>query len=311
MRWVRFEALARAWVAALVLVLLLPLSGCSPKRYAINQLGDALAGGGTAFSSDDDPELIRAAVPFSLKVIESLLAETPEHQGLLVAAASGFTQYSYAFVQEDADLAQDTSLAQATALRDRARKLYLRARDYGLRALEVRHPGISKELRSQPLQAVERLQRQDVPAAYWTAASWAAAIAISKEQPELIADQPVVEAMMDRCLVLDEAFDEGAIHSFMISYEPARQGATGDLAQRCRKHLDRALELSRGLQAGPLVAYAQAVSLPAQNRGEFEKLLRQALAIDVNAAPSRRLVNIIMQRRASRLLTQLDDLFVH
>src|SRR5215831_10033519 len=78
-------------------------SGCSIKRFAVNQVGNALAGGGTTFASDDDPELVKAAVPFSLKFMESLLAESPRHKGLLEAAASGFTEYAYAFVQEDAE----------------------------------------------------------------------------------------------------------------------------------------------------------------------------------------------------------------
>src|SRR6266550_3621879 len=78
-------------------------SGCSIKRFAVNQVGNALAGGGTTFSSDDDPELVKAAVPFSLKLMETLLAESPRHKGLLFAAASGFTQYAFAFVQQDAE----------------------------------------------------------------------------------------------------------------------------------------------------------------------------------------------------------------
>src|SRR5262249_9192212 len=111
---------------------LLFLCSCSVKRYAINQLGNALAGTGTTFASDDDPELIRSAVPFSLKLIESLLAENPKHEALLLAAARGFTQYGYAFVQEDADEIQDTDPARAGVLRVRATKLYIRARNYGI-----------------------------------------------------------------------------------------------------------------------------------------------------------------------------------
>ena len=60
-----------------VLVLLATGSGCSMKKIAINKLGNALANSGSTFASDDDPELIQAAVPFSLKLIESLLAESP------------------------------------------------------------------------------------------------------------------------------------------------------------------------------------------------------------------------------------------
>jgi hypothetical protein len=63
--------------------------GCSFKRMAVNRLGDALTGGGTTFASDNDPELVKAAVPFSLKLMESLLSESPNSKGLLFATATG------------------------------------------------------------------------------------------------------------------------------------------------------------------------------------------------------------------------------
>src|SRR5258708_10138229 len=89
---------------------------CSIKRIAVNKLGNALASGGTTFTSDEDPELVRDALPFSLKLIESLLAESPRHRGLLFAASSGFTPYAYAFVQQEADELEDRDLAKATAM---------------------------------------------------------------------------------------------------------------------------------------------------------------------------------------------------
>src|SRR5256885_808548 len=132
------------------LMLCLASSGCSIRRYALNQAANALAQSGASFASDDDPELIKAAAPFSLKLMESLLAENPRHPGLLAAAASGFTQYAYAFVQEDADEVEPRDLLAAEALRMRARRLYLRAKGYGLRGLEVRHPGFGKALLTNP-----------------------------------------------------------------------------------------------------------------------------------------------------------------
>src|ERR1044071_3974376 len=75
-------------------------SGCSIRRYALNQASDALAGSGSSFSSDDDPELVKAAAPFSLKLMESLLAENPQHTGLVTGGRSGFTPYAYPFVQQ-------------------------------------------------------------------------------------------------------------------------------------------------------------------------------------------------------------------
>src|SRR3954471_10797089 len=85
-------------------------SGCATvKRIAINKLGDSLAESGTTYTSDDDPDLVGAALPFSLKLVEGLLSQSPRHRGLLLTAASGFTEYAYAFVQQDADVLESES----------------------------------------------------------------------------------------------------------------------------------------------------------------------------------------------------------
>jgi len=296
----------------LVLLLLgaLLATGCSVRRFAVNRVGDALAGSGTTFASDDDPDLIRGAVPFGLKFMESLLAESPRHRGLLLAACSNFTQYAYAFVAEDADEIEDQDLDKAMALRVRARRLYLRARDYGVRGLEVRYPDFGWAIRTNPKAAVALTKPSDVPLLYWTAASWGLAISVSKDVPDLVADQPQVEALIDRALALDEDYDFGAIHSFLVTYESSRQGGEGEFTDRSRKHFQRAMELSGGKLAGPLVALAETVSVHQQNRKEFQSLLQQALAIDADSKPEWRLNNLVTQRRARWLLKRTDQLFV-
>ena len=296
-------------VCCLLLVLLLS-PGCSFKRAAVNKLGDALAGGGTTFASDDDPELVKAAVPFSLKLMESLLKESPKHQGLLLATSSGFTQYAYAFVPQDADELEEKDLTATTELKTRARHLYLRARNYGLRGLEARHAGFERALRTDAKQGIRLATREDVPLLYWTAVSWTAAISVSKDNPDLIADLPLAEAMMDRALELDESYNDGAIHTFLITYEMSRQGVTGDPVVRSKQHFERAMALTHGQQADPLVALAEAVCVQQQDVREFESLLKRALAIDPDVRPEWRLENLIMQRRARWLLSRTDQLFL-
>lgn len=299
----------RVWrIGALCLLVCLP--GCSIKRMAVNKVGDALASGGTTFASDDDPELVRAAVPFSLKLMESLLAESPRHRGLLFATSSGFTQYAYAFVQQDADETQDRDLAAANALRERAKRLYLRARNYGLRGLETAHRGFEAKLRAQPAAAVGAAKPADVPLLYWTAVSWGAAIALSKDDPHLIAEIPMMEALIDRALALDESYSDGAIHGFLITYEMARSGPAGDPAERARRHFERAMALSRERLASPLVSYAEAVCVQQQDLAQFETLLNRALAINADQYPEFRLVNLVLQRRARWLLAKKDELFL-
>jgi len=285
-------------------------AGCSAAASYV--AADAITSDSSrAYVEDDDPELVRQAVPFGLKTMETLLEQHPNHQGLLTSLASGFTQYSYAFVQSDADEAEAAGkMAAARVSRDRARRLFLRARDYGLHGLEVRHKGISGRLEGardlDPV--VAQLNKDDVRLVYWTAASWALAIAAGKDDMALVAQLPAPGALMRRALTLDEAFDEGAIHEFFISWEAA-QGGGEEAFRRSREHFERALVLSGGRKLGPYVAYAEAVVVPRQDRAEFNRLLQHVLTYDVESDKAHRLANVLAQRRARFLLSRADDLF--
>lgn len=292
----------------LLLGLALGLPACSVRQYALGKTADALAASGSVFARDDDPELIRAAAPFSLKAMESVLAEDPDHIGLLTATARGFTQYSYAFVQQDGEELEATDIQRATQTLARAQHLYSRARDYGLRGLEASHPGLQAQLRKDPRAAVAITGREDVALLYWTAAAWGALIGVSKDDPQAVAEVPAMEALIDRAAALDEAWDAGAIHTFLIGYEPVRQGASGDAAARAQAHFERAVQLSGGQQAAPFVAFAETVAVSRQDRVQFQALLNQALAVDVDAKPDWRLANLVMQRRARWLLSRTDEL---
>ncbi len=292
-----------ALMAALVSAL--AASSCSLKSMAVNTIADTLAESGDTFASDDDPELIRDAVPFSLKLMESVLADTPKHRGLLLAACSGFAQYAYAFVQVDAELVEYDDFEQGEALKARARLLYLRAQGYGLRNLEVAYPGLRARLSTSAADAVRVVKAVDVPALYWTGASWGAAISLGLDRPNLIADLPAARAFLDRALALDEAWGDGAIHEAFISLEALPEAMGGSKA-RAREHFARAIELSKGRSAGAYVTLAMSVSVADQNRAEFEDLLRQALAVDPDVTPGLRLANLIAQKRARFLLDHID-----
>ena len=287
------------------------LAACSPKRLAVGVLADSLAsgGGGGVFASDDDPELVRDAVPFALKATEALLAEAPDHPGLLLSACSGFTQYAYAFPQTDAELVQDEDYARAAALRERALGLFLRGRDYCLRALELAHPGVRDALVRAPETALAPARAEEVPLLYWTGAAWGGAVSLGLDRPELVADFPAVRALLSRALALDEDYDGGALHATMISLESVPE-AMGGSPERARRHFERAVELSDGESAGPYVSFATHVAQPAQDRAAFERLLGQALAIDPDREPSLRLANRIEQKRARHLLARTDALFL-
>lgn len=299
--------------SALALAALAMVLGC--RAAASKVVADALASASTkpggTYAQDDDPELVRSAVPFGLKTMEGLLADQPDHEGLLLALASGFTQFGYAFVQTDADELELAGKSEpARGARDRAKRLYLRARDYGLRAIDLRHQGLAAKLRGgRDLDAaVASLKKEDVPLVYWTAASWALAIAAGKEDVSLVAELPAPGALASRALALDESFDEGALHEFFIPWEVAR-GTGDDAFRRAKEHLDRALALSKGGRLGAIVSYAEAVSVAKQDRAEFVRLLEGVTNADAAADRGHRLANVLAQRRARLLLAHADDLF--
>ena len=283
-------------------------SACSIKRMAIGSLADTLSATGDVFASDEDPEFVRDAVPFALKTMESLLVEVPRHRPLLLAACEGFTQYAYAFIQVDAEILESDDYEAAVELRARARQMYLRARDYCLRSLEVEHPGLRARLVAAPGDTLKEMEEAEIDVLYWTGASWGGAIALGLDQPALVADLPVVRALMDWVLEIDEGFGDGAIHEVLVVLESVPE-AMGGSTERARRHFERAIELSRGRSAGPYVSLATSVSVKNQDRDEFTRLLEQALAIDPNEIPRLRLANLIAQKRARHLLATVDELF--
>lgn len=289
-------------------LLALALSGCSLKGAAVNAVANSLAAPSDVMTRDEDPELAKAAIPFGLKTYESLLESVPKNQPLLIATCSGFTSYAYGFIQTDADLLQFTDRPASSAGTDRAMKMYLRAKNYCMRAMELRYPGIGKALMADPDEALKKTTKKDVELLYWTAASWGSGMSLGKDQPDLVIDFPIVRALANRALALDPEWSNGTIHELFITLD-SQPEALGGSPEGARKHFAEAIRIQKGQLPGPYVELAEGQSVFNQDRAEFEKLMNQAIALDPNAQPSVRLVSLIMQKRARGMLDHINDLF--
>ena len=262
-----------------------------------------------SFATDDDPALIGEASPFTLKLIETLLRSNPKDATLLLAASRGFSQYAFGYIQQQGEEVEDKDFGLARHYYERAKKLYRRAHTYGWRGLEVTHPRIQESMHKDLPKTLKSFKRKDVPLMYWTAVSLGGLINLSKDSAELIAEVPIMEGLMDRALELDESYEAGAIHQFLIGYELNRRNRKGDPPQLARDHFFRAVQLSQGKLAASFVILAETVAVREQNREEFEKLLDTAIKIDSNAAPQWRLANLLWQQRARWLLARKEQLF--
>src|SRR6188508_1876670 len=148
-----------------VLCAFILLQGCAAlKRKAVGMVADTLASSGDVFTRDDDLELVGDAIPFGLKLYESLLDSAPKNKDLLIATCSNFTQYGVAYLETEAMVLGEAQHHDEVAhLNQRALKLYLRAKGYCLRAMEVRFPGSGQKLLTDPAAALAKAEKKDVP----------------------------------------------------------------------------------------------------------------------------------------------------
>ena len=112
------------------------VSACSPARMAADLAGKAMVGGGDVYASEEDPELLMAALPFGLKTMEGLISNSPGNTNLRLAAARGFAAYAYLVQQTQGDDSSATTV-ERRALDHRIARLFMRARDHAMAGLSA------------------------------------------------------------------------------------------------------------------------------------------------------------------------------
>jgi hypothetical protein len=188
--------------------------------------------------------------------------------------------------------------------------MYRRARGYCVRELGTRRPPLREALEKDPSRLPSLLSaatKADVPALFWAAAAWAGELSMVDNPLLRIGEVATVRALFTRALELDESWGSGSIHEAMIAVE-GLPAIVGGSPVRARDHFKRAVELSGGHSAFAYVTLASSVSAPAKDRAEYERSLKQALAVDVTKKPELRLANLVAQKRARFLLANAERL---
>ena len=143
---------------------------------------------------------------------------------------------------------------------------------------------------------------------YWTAAALGLAVSNAKDDANMLARIEEVEALAERAIELDPAWDGGALHEFMVTFEGSKPGVRDPDA--IRRHYERALRLSGGKSAALYVSYAEMAAVPDQDVALFREMLAKARAVDPDIDPDNRLVNLLAHRRADWLEARIEDLFL-
>ncbi len=323
------------------LILFLTISSCSINRFATRIVADALtgSGSGSVFTTDDDPEFIADALPFTLKVFESLLQSDPKNISLIEATAGGFISYANGFLQSPAELLEYEQIDEKEKLLKRAAAMYRLGGIYSSQGLELLYPGFDTLFSGGDWHsALINMSDDAVPFLYWKAAAIMGEFSVDSFNPSLMIEVAGAVALAVRALELDADYNQGALHDLFIAvfanipvslvyrtmdensnysvirtletyYEDSGLSSKGvSFNDQVKFHLDLSVELSAGMKASPYVL-ASSIYVNNQDHDGFMMILNKALEIDTNHNPENRLMNIISQRKAQWLIDHIEDYF--
>jgi len=300
---------ARHIALGLVLVV---FTGCSLSQLTTDQTASLLATGSVALDRESDLVFARDAMPASLKTLETFLINSPNNQDLLFLLTKGFNAYALLFLEGDLEKARlEGTEREVESLNRRAVLHYLRARTYGfilLNYVELEEAALSGDLEALG-KALEGLQKDDVPALFWTTQAWASAINLSQDDPDMVGALPVVEKMMRRVMKLDGNYLAGSPYIFMGSFFASRPRMFGGDPDEAKKYFQTALE--RYGEVNLLVPYmfGRLYAVQVQDRALFNNMMAKVLEAEVTEHPDFRLQNEAARERARFWVDHVDDLF--
>ena len=284
------------WASILLCLILLPLhSACIySKKATVASTAGLLEEVAKSSSRQSDLRLIREGTPAFLMLMDGMIEALPDSAPLLLAAARGYSSYASTFVDEEDQ--------------EYAKVLLKQAKDYALRALEIREPrGILQSPFEDFKEALKNYGRDDLPYLFWGASCWAGWIGLSLDSMEALADLPRVEWMMRRSQEIDEGFYYGGAHLFMGILDASKPKMAGGDLEKARGHFLKAIDLGHGEFLMAYVYLARYYARQTQNKELFVSTLQKVLNTSAQIPPELTLVNTVAKKRAQELLGRVDE----
>jgi len=241
------------------------------------------------FFEECDPDLARQSLPASLKLMEGLLKNDPENKQILTTLCTAFSGYAMLFVEEE-----DPDAASA---------LYLRARDYGLKALG-RQASALREAKE-----ISSIGQSDLDALFWTTLAWNAWIRLNLDKPAALGQLNTAQACLNRVLELKPDYFHGAPYILKGTVLAAMPGPLGGDEKKARQYFELAVQSSGGKFFLAHYYFARYYAVRIQDQPLFLKLIAD---VQNNAADEMKqvcLINAVMKQKTKRLEKMTKDLF--
>jgi hypothetical protein len=230
--------------------------------------------------------------------MEGLLKNDPENKKILTTLAMGFAGYSLLFIEPEDP--------------ERAASFYLRALEYGIRALgDKGAPLRNRDGGLEPVrEALKSMDQNDLEALFWTTFSWNAWINLNLDKPNALTQLSASEACLKRVLELDERFFYGAPHILMGASLAARPPLLGGSPEKARVHFEQAMQENHRKFYLAQVYFARYYAVRVQDKELFVRVLSEVIQGNPGELKDVCLINRVMQSRARELAKQAEDLFL-
>ncbi len=278
-----------------ILYLILFLTGCV--KLALKFSSSLIPHMSQTFFEECDLDLAKKSLPANLKLMEGLLKNDPKNKQLLTALCMGFAGYAMLFVEEE-----DTEAASL---------LYLRARDYGLRALDRKAPlskdsSLKKEITKGELMTIGKGKLDPL---FWTAMSWNAWINLNLDKPAALAQLGIAQACLERVLEIKPDYFYGAPYILMGSALAAVPGPLGGSEAKAKEYFEKAIEVSHGKFLLAHYCFARYYTVSAQDKKLFLKLIKEVERTPSDELKEVCLINAVMKNKTKHLMDMSEDLF--
>ena len=279
-------------IYAALLFLLLPIlftGGCT--RMVMPMASAMIPGFTSAFFEECDLKLAEESLPAELKMMEGLLKNDPENQKILTALCMGFTGYAMLFVEDEDP--------------ERASRLYLRAKTYGLKGM-----GMENTDSRQMLEQIKTIQRKNVEVLFWTTMAWNAWVNLNLDKPSAIGESTLAEACLKRVLEIEPDFYYGTPYVLMGILLAARPEMLGGNPPKAKTCFEKAIVLTNGKFLLAQYYFARYYAVRVQDKALFLSLVKDVAEAKPDDLKEACLINRAVKQKMRALAEMADELFL-
>lgn len=299
-------------ISVAILIVGLIESSCSPSKIASDLTSGIFKVGAPVFEQEADVETAEVSGLAMIKTLEVFNFQNPSNKNYLNLLARSYATYAFGFFETRMVQYQFTDQEKYNLYMERARAFYKKGKIYGMDLLKRKDEGLIKAMSKGLDQVRKRMNgydRHQIESVFWTAFNWGSFINLSKDDITIVADLPIVEAMMARIVQVYPGFYFGAPHIFYGVYYASRPAMLGGDPKKALQSFEDAARVTQGRNLMVYALEAQFLAVQTMDRGLFDDMLAKINAGSVEALPEQRLANALAKQRAQYLSANAPQYF--